>query len=293
LEKAERNLKKCNYVDVGIICGSIFENILKDLFLQIKTKSDEKFLNHIESVELKLNKQNKTKTEKFTIGNMLALFKDIRRQELKKEIEPFNFAKKLLKKNLKILNSINLQWLRLIRNRCIHKDAGCPATPLEVKYLYYSVMLILEELGYYSDSEKKKCSECGTILSNDWNYCPCCSTRIKLICPECGYEVEQDYKSCPKCYELLYIISEQEAEILSDTKVYLSKIHSESTICSICWKRAEFCGGELDEDTGMELHDYELSCVCENEIDEILKSRCIRKDLKFKYGSITHKKALS
>jgi hypothetical protein len=66
LGKAERNLKKCNYLDVGIICGYIFENILKDLFLQIKTKADEKTLKQIEAVELRLNKQKKRGTDKFT-----------------------------------------------------------------------------------------------------------------------------------------------------------------------------------------------------------------------------------
>jgi RNA polymerase subunit RPABC4/transcription elongation factor Spt4 len=216
----------------------------------------------------------KRSTKKFTIGEMLRLY------EKSKLID---IAEKQLKKKLKILRSTDFSWLTIIRNRCLHQDMGGPATSLEVKYLYYSVILILEELGYYSDSEKKKCVVCGIILSNEWNSCPTCGTRVKLICPECGHEVRKDYKICPKCSEPLYIISKQETEILNGVKTYLSRIHSERTSCLICWKSAEFCGGEPDEATGMGLYDYEFRCECENEIDEILKSRCIQKALKFKY----------
>jgi len=111
LEKAERNLKEGSYVDVGIICGSIFETILKDFFFQIKDKADEKSLKQIEAAENKLNKKKIKGTKKFTIGEMLKLYE---------KAKLLDIAEKQLKKKLKIIKSTDLSWLTIIRNRCSH-----------------------------------------------------------------------------------------------------------------------------------------------------------------------------
>ena len=136
----------------------------------------------------------------------------------------------------------------------------------------------MEELGYYSENEKKRCV-CGAILLKEWNSCTECGRIVKLICPECRYEVKENYKVCPKCGDQLYILSKNDIKILIKTINYLRSYHTESKPCPLCFKNSEGVGCDPDEKT----FDYSHLCGCDNEIGEIIDSNCIKKVWKNKY----------
>jgi hypothetical protein len=125
----------------------------------------------------------------------------------------------------------------------------------------------LEELDYFSDSEKKKCPGCGMILLNEWNSCPLCRTRVKLICSECRAEIEKYYRSCPKCSESLHILSKENLEIFTAIKEYLSRIYTNPKkipICPVCRKKADIVDCDGGDGPGTEELDYGHECICED-----------------------------
>lgn len=43
------------------------------------------------------------------------------------------------------------------------------------------------------------CPKCNFKLSNDFKYCPQCSTKVKTTCKSCKKEISLSWKICPYC----------------------------------------------------------------------------------------------
>lgn len=44
------------------------------------------------------------------------------------------------------------------------------------------------------------CSNCGTLISDEWKFCPRCGTKKRPdICPDCGRELRDEWRFCPRC----------------------------------------------------------------------------------------------
>lgn len=68
--------------------------------------------------------------------------------------------------------------------------------------------ITIKKGGYMKNiksEETRRCLNCGTVLSNDEEYCQNCGTKYgevkKIICTNCGNEVEFGKKYCGKCGE--------------------------------------------------------------------------------------------
>lgn len=270
LNKVEKDLKDGDHINVGAKCGFIFEELLKNLYNEIKKKAGKSLLQKIENKEVEcLHKFNSDDLTTFSLGQTIELFDDLKL---------LDNVKKLLEKDVNVLKAVNLMRLADIRNRSLH-DVKVRATQKEVEYLYYCLKLILEELDYVS---KNKCPKCHAGLLNNWNFCTSCGETLKITCPECRSEVKENYKTCPKCNEQLYILSKTETEILIKQKTFLSK-NNDWKPCPICGDMSQVCSADYDEETGIGSEDYEFMCNCMREIAEILKFLCIKNNLKYKY----------
>ena len=44
------------------------------------------------------------------------------------------------------------------------------------------------------------CSNCGTLISDEWKFCPRCGTKKRPdVCPDCGRELRDEWLFCPRC----------------------------------------------------------------------------------------------
>ena len=49
-------------------------------------------------------------------------------------------------------------------------------------------------------SNELKCPKCFFKCHNDWNVCPKCSQRLKVLnCPKCHNQCNQDLQKCNNC----------------------------------------------------------------------------------------------
>ena len=134
LEIAKIGLERGIYKNVGMICGYIFEDVIKIVYNEIKDTAGVNTLRKIEKVENRtLQKLRKENIQDFTVGQMVGLYKDA---------ELLKSHSKSFKEKYKVIKSINIDWITDIRNKCSHAGKRCIASQLEVKYLYYSVRLI-------------------------------------------------------------------------------------------------------------------------------------------------------
>lgn len=53
------------------------------------------------------------------------------------------------------------------------------------------------------ERKKKKCSQCGYPIENDYLACPKCGYTLKDSCSKCGGTIESDWQVCPHCKNAL------------------------------------------------------------------------------------------
>ncbi len=52
-------------------------------------------------------------------------------------------------------------------------------------------------------SKTTSCSNCGTIIDENFNYCPQCAAPLKRVCPDCKTVNSPTNKFCKNCGKLL------------------------------------------------------------------------------------------
>lgn len=48
-------------------------------------------------------------------------------------------------------------------------------------------------------SKTTSCPNCGTIIDENFNYCPQCAAPLKKKCDKCGTICEAHWQNCPNC----------------------------------------------------------------------------------------------
>jgi hypothetical protein len=277
LKKASIFFEKMDYENAGILCAQVFEKVIKELYLKAKEKMDETLLEKVICAEEKhKNNLKKNDLNKFSFGQLIRLCND-------PDVNFRNLVKYNLNKDLKITNKINLSYLADIRNRLNHLNETDPILRLEAKHFYFSLMVILEEIEFFKDGIK--CPNCESIVSRKCNFCFNCHTTLKTRCPNCENEVKVEAEICVKCGSHLYNLSDEEYQILKEHLDFLNKDnHTTCEKCKICGKIPEKIYSEPpDLMTGDTYSEYEYWCKCIPEIEEILKYRSIKRELKYKF----------
>ena len=198
MQKIEDFLQREYYRDAGRSCGSILELVLKDIYAKIKIKSPPSDVMRLLEIEEKKSK-GKGGFQTFTLGELVGLFREGR---------IFNLIEPVLGKKLKLALHIPLNDLVDIRNDCTHSDHV--PTLEELHFFHTNLKVFLSELGYIKNdlatqeatqqqAVEINCPECNEPVEQDWEICPYCEARIKLVCPQCDREVEKLWKICPFC----------------------------------------------------------------------------------------------
>jgi formylglycine-generating enzyme required for sulfatase activity len=202
----EKLLAAKRYREAGQIGGRIFENLLKNLYDQIKPNAGKTAVTTIASPEEKLEGFDTDSTnlnldglvEQFSEGGRLAMIQSDRVPAIiRAKGIPF---KKLLE----------------IRNRCAI-SVYLPQAD-EIQLLYSSIKTLIDEMGVADTSSPSSTSEmprptalpgsddqhfcpnCKEPVRNHWKLCPVCETVLdQFSCPQCTRSVKANWKLCPEC----------------------------------------------------------------------------------------------
>ena len=259
IKMAKGFFERMEYREAGKKCSEIFDSFIRFVYSESKKNAHEEKLKKITLTEEKHSIKIKKKLDRFTMGEFIILIQD-------RDIDIFN----LIDKNLIITKKINLIHLVDIRNRIVHNDIEKPVSPLEAKYLYYSLLIILEEMGCINDS--KTCPSCEKNISNNHIFCPYCETQLKIIYPECTEEVTDDFKVCPKCGNSLSNPEKRETEFLKHVLAAILIASKEDKECPICGTNKGYIDTQFDDELEDNVDYFDHTCECKNEIFMLLKT---------------------
>ena len=206
MAKIEGFLQKHQYAEVAQTCRLLLENLLKDVYSEIKVRSKTGDMKRLLDVEESVA-QGKDNVYGFSLDQMADLFQ---------KGQVMDLAETILGKTLELASHIPLRKLGDIIQNCLQPDRI--VTFQEIRFLCDSIRMLLKELGPFDDrasslppnsfseqtqanpGKKTVCPDCGESLETGWEFCPACEAPVvKLICPQCALAVKENWKRCPHC----------------------------------------------------------------------------------------------
>jgi len=206
LQHMEKLLVLKRYREAGQIGGRVFENLLRDLYIKIKSNAEMAEVTTSGGVEEKLSGVE-TDSTSLTLDELVELFGDGPRHAMSES-----------RRGAAIIRAkgVPLKKLLEIKNRCAI-SVYLPEAD-EIQLLYSSTKTLLNELGVPDTSSPTRtsgvprqtvvpgsedqhfCSNCNEPVKKHWKVCPVCETALgQFSCPQCGQTVKGNWKRCPEC----------------------------------------------------------------------------------------------
>jgi formylglycine-generating enzyme required for sulfatase activity len=202
----EKLIQNQRLKDAGLLCLSVLESLLYDIYAQIKSYAAATDMQRFPDGEGKVP-ANEEENQKLHLDRLADVFQ---------EDGLLDRTAHVLGRTIKPLRRLDFQKLLEIRNRC-SIPAYVPSAD-EIGFVYTGIKLIMEESGrreaqfMRNDSprdqasirsqpdEKPICRQCGEPLRKNWKICPVCETPVAALkCPQCGQMVKRHWTLCPQC----------------------------------------------------------------------------------------------
>jgi hypothetical protein len=274
MENIRNFIQSEQYRQVGVNIGLILEKCLKYLYADIRKNATQDTIELIDSKRKEIGIKN---IKNSMLGQLITLYK---------KAKLFRVAEKILETQISTANCMNLYRLRDIRNGCAHGEYT--PTLKEIEFYYFSLKLLLQEIGYISDglpgefsenfflkssdNELIKCRICEKMIKKSHIFCPFCRNPSRKLCVKCGEEVDDDWDGCTKCGASIKQPSEKETDFLKHVSIAIHLAASQKRRCPICDAEPCIDETEYDDNSGEWIDFYCPSCSCPDEIAKLQKA---------------------
>lgn len=203
LEKAGRLLADGQVQECVMLCGTAFEQGLRDIMSRLYSSLDREDREALTMAEKELT--GGKSYQNFTLGEFTGL---LRAGPLKK------FMKRIARSDMRKCQRIDWNEVKEWRNAAAHgkEHLGLDFSDAEQMLIWLKVFLYDCELIRQTDETAElvpptlssKCPDCGQALQPGWKYCPYCGISRINTCSTCKRgPLEPDWTICPYCEELI------------------------------------------------------------------------------------------
>ena len=182
-------------------CGQLLTKALKKLYTDIPAESlDHQLLQLITEIEGHIGRGQRS-VDDFDLVEMINFYKDT---------ELFTELRRRLTSSLNTIKLVNWDKLASSYSDAINPDHAKSIGKMDAYEIMYWTKLILYDCELAGAKREvlpvpeeqrvlSTCPICETSVMENWNYCPSCSSPLKLVCTNCQRALASTFRICPYC----------------------------------------------------------------------------------------------